>query len=108
MRSAHLLFALLLAAAAASPAGAAPAMSVGGPGAEDQGGGVDWLLQRAERVFTSDNTIYGEVHLPVIASNPNAGNTYGDPTRVHAETLTARAEAWKTRDDGKPSIRSGH
>jgi len=38
----------------------------------------------------------------------HAGNTYGDPTRVHGETLKARAEAWKTRDDGKPSIRSGH
>jgi hypothetical protein len=77
MSSTSLLFALLLAAAAASPAAAAPEMSVGEPVADDQSGGFDWILKRAARAFTSDDKIFGEVHLPVIATNPNAGNTYG-------------------------------
>ena len=38
---------------------------------------MDWLLKRAARVFTSENPVIGEVHLPVIASNPNSGLTYG-------------------------------
>ncbi len=38
---------------------------------------MDWLLHGAARAFTSDSKIFGEVHLPVIATNPNSGMTYG-------------------------------
>jgi outer membrane translocation and assembly module TamA len=62
---------LLLAAVTASPATFAE------PTPDESGGGVDWVLKRAARVFTSDNKVFGQVHFPVIATNPNAGMTYG-------------------------------
>jgi hypothetical protein len=62
---------LLLAAAGPPPPAAAA-----DPAAEESGG-MDWLLRHAARVFTGDDLTFGEVHLPVIASNPNSGMTYG-------------------------------
>ncbi len=60
--------ALLLASflSAAAPAAAAPA-----PDAADR------VLRDAAAAFTSESKVFGEVHFPVIASNPNAGMTYG-------------------------------
>ena len=80
MKPAFLLIGAALAAAAAPPASGGeppPATPAEAPAAEDHRGGVDWLLRSAERAFTSDNKVFGEVHLPVIASNPNSGMTYG-------------------------------
>jgi hypothetical protein len=59
----------LLLAATASAALAEP--SAGSDGEADR------ALRGAARAFTSDSKIFGEVHLPVIATNPNAGMTYG-------------------------------
>lgn len=65
MLSPRLLSGLLLAAALSSPASAAAPY-------------VDRFLKGAARTFTSeDKRFFGEVHLPVIAANPNAGITYG-------------------------------
>lgn len=64
MLSSRLLSGLLLLAAFPAPAAAAPL--------------VDRVLRGAARTFTSeDKKYFGEVHLPVIAANPNAGITYG-------------------------------
>ncbi|MDD5304109.1 MAG: BamA/TamA family outer membrane protein [Elusimicrobia bacterium] len=69
--SAALLIGLLLGAAAYSPA------AVAAPPEGRTGGFADRLLKGAARTFTSDNQLFGEVHLPVIAVNPNSGITYG-------------------------------
>ena len=71
MKPRALLIGLLIAA------GAPPPPSAAEPAADERGGDVDWLLKRAARAFTSDGKAFGEVHLPVIASNPNSGMTYG-------------------------------
>jgi hypothetical protein len=73
------VLAILLAAGGAFLPGAAgaletpPAVSASSAPA----GGADWVLSKMADVFTSDSRIFGEVHLPVIASNPNSGVTYG-------------------------------
>lgn len=61
----------LLLGALASSAAAASAAADGGAG------GVDRFLRGAAKVFTSDDKRFGEVHFPVIASNPNSGMTFG-------------------------------
>lgn len=63
------VFALLLAAAAA---GAPPGDGPGAPGS-----GFDKFLQKTADVLTSDSKYFGQVHFPVIATNPNTGLTYG-------------------------------
>jgi hypothetical protein len=101
VRSTLLLVGLLLAPAAAAPeARAEPAPVSGEPAGDAGGGAVDWLLKQAARAFTSDNKAFGQVHLPVIASNPNSGVTYGvlpvwlahndrhEITRIFAPMLT--------------------
>ena len=62
---------LALAAAAPFPAAAAE------PAPAESSGTFDRLVGGAARAFTSDNKVFGEVHLPVIAGNPNSGATYG-------------------------------
>ena len=80
--TALLLGSALAAASAPSAAAGEPAVAVStasgaAPAEERRGGGFDWLLRQAEAAFTSDNRTFGEVHLPVIAANPNSGMTYG-------------------------------
>jgi hypothetical protein len=58
-------------------AGAAPSAAFADAAPARNAGGADWVLTRAADVFTSDDKVFGEVHLPVIATNPNAGMTYG-------------------------------
>ena len=70
MHRTPLILALLFAAAAPLPIFAEPT-------ADESSGGADWVLKRAARTFTSENKVFGEVHFPVIATNPNAGMTYG-------------------------------
>lgn len=77
MKSAAFLIGLVLTAAAAPPAAAGDAAAAGGPSIRKRNDSVDWLLRRAAKAFTGDNKYIGQVHLPVIAGNPNSGVTYG-------------------------------
>ncbi|MFI5361822.1 MAG: BamA/TamA family outer membrane protein [Elusimicrobiota bacterium] len=70
MERSRFVITLLLAAALSGAAAAQTAP-------DESAGGLDWTLRAAARVFTSDDKHFGEVHLPVIAANPNAGATYG-------------------------------
>lgn len=56
---------------------AAPFSAADEPAPPKSRGAVDWVLTRASRAFTSDSDYFGQVHLPVIATNPNSGVTVG-------------------------------